>query len=103
MHINACRLRRDAELMRSVWQRYDALATDSDTGNGSNARVSNLLISALKPLVISRPILPGDAAQMHGVGVPTINSQSHLHILHSLDSGAEMVALPARRYRTSLG
>jgi len=29
----------DAEFMRNVWQRYDALATDGDTGSASSARV----------------------------------------------------------------
>ncbi|KAI0261576.1 hypothetical protein BGY98DRAFT_1104411 [Russula aff. rugulosa BPL654] len=38
-------------------KRYDALATDGDTSNSSSARVSTLLISALKHLVTSRPIL----------------------------------------------
>jgi hypothetical protein len=57
--------------MRSVWQRYDTLATDSDTSSASStssARVFTLLISALKCLVTSRPTLLGVSAQMHGVG-----------------------------------
>jgi hypothetical protein len=81
--------------MRSVWQRYDALATDGDTSSASSARVFTLLISALKRLVTSRPILLGVSAQMHGVGVPAGDSQSHLHSHHSLDSVAEMVATAA--------
>ncbi len=81
--------------MRSVWQRYDALATDSDTSSASSARVFSLLISALKRLVTSRPVLLGVSAQMHGVGVPASDSQSHLHSPHSLDSVAEMVATAA--------
>jgi hypothetical protein len=43
--------------MCSVWQRYDALATDGDTGSASSARVFMLLISALKRLVTSHPVL----------------------------------------------
>lgn len=81
--------------MRSVWQRYDALATDGDTGNASGARVFTLLISALKRLVTSRPVMLGVSAQMHGVGVPASDSQSHIHSPHSLDSVAEMVATAA--------
>ena len=81
--------------MRSVWQRYDAVATDGDAGNTSSARVFTLLISALKRLVTSRPVLLGVSAQMHGVGVPASDSQSHLHSHHSLDSVAEMMATAA--------
>jgi hypothetical protein len=36
--------------MRSVWHRFDALATDGDTGSASSTRVFTLLISALKRL-----------------------------------------------------
>ena len=90
-----CRLCSDAEFIRSVWQRYDALATDGDTSSASSARVFTLLISALKRLVTSRPILLGVSAQMHGVGIPVGNSQSRLHSHHSWDSVAEMVAVAA--------
>jgi hypothetical protein len=81
--------------MRSVWQRYDALATDGDASSGSCPRVFTLLISALKRLVTSRPSLLGISAQMHGVGVPASDSQAHLHSHHSLDTVAEMVATAA--------
>ncbi len=81
--------------MRGVWQRYDALATEGDTSSASCARVFTLLISALKRLVTSRPSLLGVSAQMHGVGVPASDSQSHLHSHHSLDTVAEMVATAA--------
>ena len=81
--------------MRSIWQRYDALAADSDTSSAPGACVFSLLISALKRLVTSRPALLGVSAQMHGVGVPASDSQSHLHSPHSLDSVAEMVATAA--------
>ena len=81
--------------MRSAWKRYDAFAADSDTSSASSARVFSLLISALKRLVTSRPVLLGVSAQMHGVGVHASDSQSHLHSPHSLDSVAEMVATAA--------
>ncbi|KAF8495992.1 hypothetical protein F5888DRAFT_1907591 [Russula emetica] len=85
----------DAEFMRSVWQRCDALVTDGDTGSASSARLFTFLISALKFLVTSHPALLGVSAQMHGVGVPASDSQSHLDSHHSLDSVAEMVATAA--------
>ena len=81
--------------MRSVWQRYDALATDGNTSSASSAHVFTLLISALKCLVISRPVLLGVSAQMHGVGVSAGDSQSHLHSHHSLDSVVEIVVTAA--------
>ncbi len=93
--IYTCRLCSDAEFMRGVWQRYDALATDGDTVSTSGARVFTLLISALKRLVTSRPALLGVSAQMHGVGVPASDLQPHLHSHHSLDTVAEMVATAA--------
>jgi protein MON2 len=89
------RLCSDAEFMRSVWQRYDALANDGDASNASCPRVFTLLISALKRLVTSRPSLLGISAQMHGVGVPASDSLTHLHSHHSLDTVAEMVATAA--------
>jgi hypothetical protein len=81
----------DAEFMRSVWQHYDALAIDGDTGNASNACIFTLF----KRMVTSRPTLLGVSAQMHGVGIPVGNSQSRLHSHHSWDSVAEMVAVAA--------
>ena len=56
--MNACRPFSDVELMLSVWQRYDALATDGDTGDASGARVFTFLISAFKRLATSRPTPP---------------------------------------------
>jgi len=58
----------DAEFMRSVWQRHDALATNGDTGSASSALIFTL-ISAPAPerLVTSRPVLLGVSAQIHGV------------------------------------
>ena len=57
--------------MCGVWQRYNALATDGDTGSASSARVFTILISALKCLVTSRPAVLGVSVHMCGVGVPT--------------------------------
>src|SRR6266581_3219867 len=50
-----CRLCGDAEFMRSIWQRYDALATDGDTGSASGARVFTHFVATLQRLVTSRP------------------------------------------------
>ncbi|KAI0264540.1 hypothetical protein BGY98DRAFT_1040772, partial [Russula aff. rugulosa BPL654] len=42
-------------------------------------------------LVTSRPTLLDVSVQMHGVGIPASDSQSHLHSYHGLDSIAENV------------
>ena len=48
----------DSEFMRSVWQHYDALATNVDAGSASNACISTFLICLQAPcLVTSRPTL----------------------------------------------
>ena len=60
--------------MRSIWQRYDALATDGDNGSASGARVFTLFVATLHRLVTSRPSLLGVSAQMQGVGVPASDS-----------------------------
>jgi hypothetical protein len=48
----------------SVWQRYDALATEDydDTDSAYSARVFSVLISALNRQVTSHPILLGVSA-----------------------------------------
>ncbi|KAG5643461.1 hypothetical protein DXG03_000893 [Asterophora parasitica] len=51
----------DAELMRSVWDRYDA--------QGAGSRVFASLVSALKRLITEKPALLGVSAQMSGLGV----------------------------------
>ena len=43
-------------------QRYDALATDGDTGSASGTRVSTLFVATLQRLVTSRPSLLGVSA-----------------------------------------
>jgi len=55
------RLCSDAELMRNVWDRYDA------QNSGSN--VFSALITALNRLVTEKPALLGVGSQMFGVGV----------------------------------
>ena len=50
-----CRLCGDTEFIRSVWQRYDALPTDSSTGNNSGTRVFTNFVATLQRLVTSHP------------------------------------------------
>jgi hypothetical protein len=91
-----CRFCSDSEFTRSIWQHYDTLATDGCTSSTSSARDFTSLISAFNLLVTSRPTLLRVSTQMHGVGVPASDSQSHLHS-HSSDSIAEMLAKAASR------
>jgi len=83
--------------MRSVWQCYDGLVTDGDTGSTSSARVFGLFMSSefLKHLLTLRATVLGASAQMHCVVIPASNSQSHLHSHHSLYRVTEMVATAA--------
>jgi hypothetical protein len=55
------RLCNDAELIRHIWDRYDA------KDNGS--KVFTSLVAALKRLVTEKPALLGVATQMGGVGI----------------------------------
>lgn len=55
------RLCSDAELLRNLWERYDA----QDDG----PKVVNSLITALKRLVTERPALLGQSSHMSGIGV----------------------------------
>jgi hypothetical protein len=57
----AHRLCSDAELLRNLWERYDA----QDDG----PKVVNSLITALKRLVTERPALLGQSLHMSGIGV----------------------------------
>ncbi|KAF9222197.1 hypothetical protein BS17DRAFT_195192 [Gyrodon lividus] len=52
----------DAELIRNIWDRYDA--------QHSGSKVFTSLISALKRLVTEKPALLGVSSQMLGVGAP---------------------------------
>ena len=88
------RLCGDAEFMRSIWQRYIASATNSNTGITSGACVFTLFVATLQCLITSRPSLLSVSAQMQGVGVPTSDSLLYSHS-HSLDSIAEMVVTAA--------
>ncbi|KAH9475059.1 Protein MON2-like protein [Psilocybe cubensis] len=58
----------DAELIRNLWDRYDALDT------GSKAVTS--LVTALKRLVTEKPALLGVSQQMGGIGVQSESSSS---------------------------
>jgi len=80
--------------MGSIWQRYDALATDSDAGSASGARVFTPFVATLRHLLTSRPLLPGVSTQIPGVGVPASDSMAYSHS-HSLDSVAGMVTTAA--------
>ncbi|KAG6852839.1 hypothetical protein C0991_008678, partial [Blastosporella zonata] len=65
----------DAELMRSVWDRYDA--------QNSGAKVFASLVTALKRLITEKPALLGVSTQMAGLGVTTEQTGS----TYSLDMG----------------
>lgn len=53
----------DAELIRNLWDRYDA--------EESGSKVFSSLISSLKRLVTEKPALLGVSSQMMGVGAPS--------------------------------
>ncbi|KAG6901567.1 hypothetical protein C0995_010501 [Termitomyces sp. Mi166 len=53
----------DAELMRNVWDRYDA--------QESGAKIFASLVTALKRLITEKPAILGVGTQMAGVGVST--------------------------------
>ena len=76
---HACGLCRDAEFIRSVWQRYDALDTDDDTSCAPGARVFTLFVATLERLVTSRSSLLGVSAQIQVVGVPTSDLIPYSH------------------------
>ncbi|KAG6906753.1 hypothetical protein DXG01_012283, partial [Tephrocybe rancida] len=65
----------DAELMRSVWDRYDA--------QDSGAKVFASLVTALKRLITEKPALLGVGVQMAGLGVTAEQTSS----TYSLDMG----------------
>ncbi|KAG1719544.1 uncharacterized protein EDB91DRAFT_1240566 [Suillus paluster] len=79
----------DAELIRNVWDRYDAQQT------GSN--VFSSLIVALKRLVTEKPALLGVSAQMMGVGISHAADSATASSNYGLDVGgvAGMVATAA--------
>ncbi|KAH9955063.1 hypothetical protein BC827DRAFT_1271999 [Russula dissimulans] len=84
-----------ADFMRSIRQRYDALATDGDANSASGPRIFTILISALKRPITLRPSLLGVSGQMQGVAINLIDSLPHIHG-HTLDRVAGMVAAAAR-------
>ncbi|KZT05808.1 uncharacterized protein LAESUDRAFT_779842 [Laetiporus sulphureus 93-53] len=76
----------DAELMRKIWERYDAEAEGS--------KIFTSLVTALKRLVTEKPDLLGVCTEMYGVGVPTGSGSSSDLSAYGLDVGgvAGMVA-----------
>jgi hypothetical protein len=56
------RLCSDAELMRRIWERFDA--------HPDGSSVFTQLVTALKRLVTEKPAVLGTSHQMLGVGVP---------------------------------
>ncbi|KAI0738261.1 hypothetical protein C8Q80DRAFT_1207991 [Daedaleopsis nitida] len=78
----------DAELMRNVWDRYDA--------EEGGSKVFTSLTTALKRLVTERPALLGVGQQMFGVGV-SAHTSSSADGAYALDVGgvAGMVASAA--------
>jgi hypothetical protein len=79
----------DSEFMRSIWQRYNASATNGDTGSASGVRVFTLSVATLHHLIISRPSLLGISPQIQGMSIPTSMCS------HSLDDVAETVVTAA--------
>ncbi|KAG6844369.1 hypothetical protein H0H87_007445 [Tephrocybe sp. NHM501043] len=65
----------DAELMRNVWDRYDA--------QDSGAKVFASLVTALKRLITEKPVLLGVCTQIAGLGVTAEQTGS----TYSLDMG----------------
>ncbi|KAF4587994.1 hypothetical protein EYR38_009955 [Pleurotus pulmonarius] len=53
----------DADLVRTIWDRYDAQ-------KDASSQVLSSLVSALKRLITEKPSLLGVSSQMFGVGVP---------------------------------
>jgi len=80
--------------MRCIWKRYDALATDCDTGSASGVRVFILFVDTLLRLVTSRLSLLGISAQIQGAGEPASNSILYSPS-HNFDSVAEIAATVA--------
>jgi len=62
---HACRLCGDAEYMHSIWQRYDALATDGDSGSPSGARVFTVLKKCEDMRARGTLLLPSCALSPH--------------------------------------
>ena len=102
--IRTCRLCSDAEFMHGVWKRYDALAANGDTGSASSARVFTLLISALKRLVTSRPVLLGVSVRCTvWVYLRATLNRTFIATTAWTASRRWSRGLPTRRCRTSLG
>lgn len=84
------RLCTDAELIRNIWDRYDA--------QDSGSKVFTSLITALKRLITEKPALLGVGSQMFGLGVPSFPNEGSMNASSSsFDVGgvAGMVATAA--------
>ncbi|KAI0073983.1 hypothetical protein K474DRAFT_1774330 [Panus rudis PR-1116 ss-1] len=77
----------DAELMRNVWDRYDA----EDTGS----KVFTTLVTALNRLVTEKPALLGSSSQIYGVGVSNLPDSASVYSLDSVSGVAGMMATAA--------
>ncbi|KAG9118878.1 hypothetical protein FRC07_006393, partial [Ceratobasidium sp. 392] len=65
----------DSDLMRAIWERYDARAKSE---GGASSGVFSALITALRRLATEKPALLGVGAQMGGVGVSTKDAASDI-------------------------
>ncbi|KAG9095186.1 hypothetical protein FS749_010913 [Ceratobasidium sp. UAMH 11750] len=65
----------DPDLMRAIWERYDARAISS---GGASSGVFSALVTALRRLATEKPSLLGVGAQMGGVGVSTKDAASDI-------------------------
>ena len=83
------RLCSDADLVRDIWDRYDA--------KKSGSHVFSSLITALKRLATEKPALLGVESQMFGLGIPSQSSVDVSATGYGLDVGtvAGMVASAA--------
>jgi hypothetical protein len=65
----------DPDLMRGIWERYDARA---NSGGAATSGVFSALVTALRRLATEKPALLGVGAQMGGVGVSTRDAASDI-------------------------
>ncbi|KAL1741643.1 guanine nucleotide exchange factor in Golgi transport N-terminal-domain-containing protein [Schizophyllum fasciatum] len=77
----------DAELVRGIYDRYDAQDAD-------NSNVYASLVTALNRLLSEKPSLLGVGTQIHGIGVPAEGSSSS-YSLESVSGMTGMVATAA--------
>ena len=78
------RLCNDAELIRNIWDCYDA------SRSGSKALTS--LITALKRLVTEKPAVLGIGSQMAGIGVQSDSSPASSAAAYGLDMAGRVAS-----------